>query len=74
MWCLKFCNQTPIAQVVKAADCTLTSFDGVRQLLHDAYKLECSVVTFANARLVNGRVMVDMIKEELLKDNRLEYF
>ena len=48
----------PIAQVVKAAESTLISFDGVRQLLHDAYKLECSVVTFVNARLVNGRVVV----------------
>ena len=51
----------PIAQVVKAAECTPTSFDGVRQLLHDAYKLECSVVTFVNARLVNGRVVVVVV-------------
>ena len=59
------------AQVVKAAECILTGFYGTGQLLHNAYELERCVVPLAKARLVNGEVMVDMIKE-LLEDNRFE--
>ena len=59
------------AQVVKAADCIQTGFYGTGEFLHNAYELERCVVPFAKARLVNGEVIVNMIRE-LLENNRFD--